>query len=213
MVLEDGVLEGRKTVGNILKYIKMGASSNFGNMFSMAAASLILPFLPMLPKQILLTNFLTDFPFLSVSSDNVDDDQIKQPGKWNIKSVRSYMLIFGLHSTIFDLTTFLTLYYFLKCQESAFQTGWFIESIITELLILFVIRTRKSFIKSQPGKYLFIISAIALITTVSIPYLPFASSLGFVALPFSYVLILFGIITSYIITADLIKIWFFKTKF
>ncbi len=212
-VVINGIQEGRKTFANTLKYIYINTGSTFGNMFSMATASLILPFLPMLPKQILLTNFLTDFPFLSVSSDNVDDDQIKQPGKWNIKSVRTYMIIFGLHSTIFDLTTFLTLYFFLKCQETAFQTGWFIESIITELLILFVIRTRKNFFKSKPGKYLFITSAIALILTVSIPYLPFAPDLGFVALPLGYILLLFGIIFTYIITADLIKIWFFKTKF
>jgi Mg2+-importing ATPase len=212
-VVIDGIQEGRKTFANTLKYIYINTGSTFGNMFSMAIASLILPFLPMLPKQILLTNFLTDFPFLSVSADNVDDDQIKQPGKWNIKSVRSYMIIFGLHSTIFDVTTFLTLYYFLKCQESAFQTGWFIESIVTELLILFVIRTRKSFIKSKPGKYLFVISAIALVLTVSLPYFPFASDLGFVALPLGYIILLFGIILTYIITADLIKIWFFKTKF
>lgn len=209
-VLSNGIQEGRKTFANTLKYIYINTGSTFGNMFSMAAASLMLPFLPMLPKQILLTNFLTDFPFLTVSSDNVDAEQVSKPGRWNIRHVRNYMVIFGLHSTLFDLATFLTLYHVLRFRETSFQTGWFIESILTELLILFVIRTRRSFIKSKPGKYLGLVSLVALVLTLSIPYLPFAGDLGFTPLPLPYLGIVIGIVVTYILTADLLKIWFFR---
>ncbi|MBI3234600.1 MAG: HAD-IC family P-type ATPase, partial [Bacteroidetes bacterium] len=139
MVLVDGIIEGRKTFANTLKYIFINTGSTFGNMFSVAAASLLLPFLPMLPKQILLTNFITDFPYLTVASDNVDQEQLDRPGKWDLKFIRNYMVIFGIHSSIFDVITFLMLLFVLKVKESAFQTGWFIESILTELFILFII--------------------------------------------------------------------------
>lgn len=209
-VLIDGIKEGRKTFANTLKYIFINTGSTFGNMFSMAAASLVLPFLPMLPKQILLMNFITDFPYLTVASDNVDEEQLKKPGKWNLKLIRNYMLIFGLHSSIFDITTFLILFYVLKVKESAFQTGWFIESILTELFILFIIRTHKNFFKSKPGKYLFILSSIGLVITVLFPYLSFANEIGLVPMPLSNFLIIMGIVVTYIITADFLKVWFFK---
>jgi Mg2+-importing ATPase len=179
-------------------------------MFSVAGASLLLPFLPMLPKQILLTNFLTDFPYLSVASDNVDEEQLQQPGKWNMKLIRNYMIYFGIHSSLFDLLTFLTLLYLLKAPESTFQTGWFIESVVTELFILFIIRTKKSFIKSKPGKYLFILNLLGLVLTISLPYLPFAGDLGLVPLSAAVILSMFAIVLLYILTADLLKIWFFK---
>lgn len=206
----NGIHEGRKTFANTLKYMYINTGSTFGNMFSMAAAALMLPFLPMLPKQILLTNFLTDFPFLAVSADHVDPEQVRKPGKWNLKHIRRYMVIFGLHSTLFDLTTFLTLFYVLKLKASAFQTGWFIESILTELLILFVIRTRRNFLKSKPGKHLFWISLVALILTLAIPYSPLAGELGFTPLPWSYLALILTIVALYILSADYLKIWFFK---
>ncbi len=209
-VIVDGIEEGRKTFANTLKYIFINTGSTFGNMFSVAIASLLLPFLPMLPKQILLTNFITDFPYLMVASDNVDKEQIDKPGKWNLKFIRIYMVVFGIHSSIFDVITFITLMYVLKVRESAFQTGWFIESIITELLILFIIRTRKNFFKSKPGKYLFILSVLGLIITTTLPYLPFASSVGLVPLPLVNFAALFAIVTAYIITADILKVWFFR---
>jgi|SRR5665647_731593 len=210
MVLADGIKEGRKTFANTLKYIFINTGSTFGNMFSVAIASLLLPFLPMLPKQILLTNFITDFPYLTVASDNVDQEQLDKPGKWDLKFIRNYMVIFGIHSSLFDIITFIVLLHVLKVKESAFQTGWFIESILTELFILFIIRTRKSFIKSKPGKYLFILSIAGLIITIALPYVPFGTEVGLVPLPFINFGAMLLIVAAYIITADLLKIWFFK---
>jgi len=210
MVLVDGIREGRKTFANTLKYLYISTGSTFGNMCSVAAASLLLPFLPMLPKQILLTNFLTDFPFLTVTTDNVDKEQLERPGKWNLKMIRNYMVVFGIHSSLFDLITFLTLYFILKAKEEIFQTGWFIESVLSELFIVFIIRTHKNFFKSRPGKYLFILSAIALILTIGLPYLPFANDIGLTALPVSYLGAMLLIVAGYIFTADLLKVWFFK---
>lgn len=210
MVLVDGIKEGRKTFANTLKYIFINTGSTFGNMFSVAIASLLLPFLPMLPKQILLMNFITDFPYLTVASDNVDQEQLDKPGKWDLKFIRNYMVIFGIHSSLFDVITFLSLFYFLKVKESAFQTGWFIESIVTELFILFIIRTHRNFFKSKPGKYLFILSVLGLIMTIVLPYLPFANDIGLSPLPMVNLGVMLLIVALYIITADLLKVWFFK---
>ncbi len=210
MVIVDGIKQGRKTFSNTMKYLYINTGATFGNMFSVAAASLVLPFLPMLPKQILLTNFLTDFPYLSVANDNVDDEVLEKPGKWDLKLIRNYMLYFGTHSSVFDLITFFTLYYLLKVKESEFQTGWFVESILTELFILFIIRTHHSFIKSKPGKYLFILSIIGLILTIGLPYLPFAGDFGLTPLPIINLGAMLLIVLGYIITADILKVWFFK---
>ena len=209
-VLVDGIKEGRKTFANTLKYIFINTGSTFGNMFSVAIASLVLPFLPMLPKQILLTNFITDFPYLTIASDNVDEEQLEKPGKWDLKFIRNYMIIFGIHSSLFDVITFIVLLYVLKVRESAFQTGWFIESVLTELFILFIIRTHKNFFKSQPGKYLFLLSILGLIITIGLPYLPFANGVGLVPLPMLNLGVMLLIVAVYIITADILKVWFFK---
>ncbi|WP_291102204.1 MULTISPECIES: magnesium-translocating P-type ATPase [unclassified Flavobacterium] len=210
MVIIDGIKEGRKTFANTLKYIYISTGSTFGNMFSVAIASLLLPFLPMLPKQILLTNFITDFPYLTIASDNVDQEQLNKPGKWNLKLIRNYMVVFGIHSSLFDVITFLTLLYVLKVKESAFQTAWFVESILTELFILFIIRTHKNFFKSKPNKYLFVLSIFGLVLTLSLPYMPFAGEVGLSPLPFLNLGIMLAIVAAYIITADLLKVWFFK---
>ena len=209
-VLVDGIREGRKTFANTLKYININTGSTFGNMFSVAAASLILPFLPMLPKQILLTNFITDFPYLTVASDNVDEEQLEKPGKWNLKLIRNYMVVFGIHSSVFDIITFLTLFYLLKVKETSFQTGWFIESVLSELFILFIIRTHKNFFKSKPAKSLFVLSIVGLIITLALPYMPFAFEIGLVPLPFLNLGAMLLIVIAYIITADILKVWFFK---
>jgi Mg2+-importing ATPase len=209
-VLVDGIQEGRKTFANTLKYIFINTGSTFGNMFSVAIASLLLPFLPMLPKQILLTNFITDFPYLTIASDNVDQEQLARPGRWNIKMIRNYMIIFGIHSSLFDLMTFLTLLYILKVKVTGFQTAWFVESILTELFILFIIRTHQSFLKSKPGKYLFWLSLLGLFLTIGLPYSPFASEVGLEPLPPLNLLLMLGIVFLYITTADLLKVWFFK---
>jgi len=209
-VLLDGIREGRKTFANTLKYIFISTGSTFGNMFSVAFASLLLPFLPMLPKQILLTNFITDLPYLSVASDSVDEGLINKPGKWDLHLIRNYMVVFGIHSSVFDLITFLTLYYLLKVKEAAFQTGWFVESVLTELFILFIIRTHKNFFKSKPGKYLFILGITGLIITVALPYLPFAGDIGLIPLPLLNFGVIILIVLLYVITADILKVWFFK---
>jgi Mg2+-importing ATPase len=209
-VLADGIKEGRKTFANTLKYIYISTGSTFGNMCSVAFASLILSFLPMLPKQLLLTNFITDLPYLMVASDNVDEEQIERPGKWRMKIIRNYMVVFGIHSSLFDIITFFTLLLVLKVKESTFQTGWFIESVLSELFILFIIRTHKNFFKSQPGKYLFLLSITGLVLTIILPYLPLASQTGLEPLPAKILGIMLLIVLTYIITADLLKVWFFK---
>ena len=209
-VVVDGIKEGRKTFSNTLKYIYINTGSTFGNMCSVAAASLILPFLPMLPKQILLTNFITDFPYLAIASDNVDEEQTKKPGKWNLKRIQSYMLIFGVHSSVFDLITFLVLLYVLRVKESGFQTAWFVESVLSELFILFIIRTHKNFFKSKPAKPLFLLSILGLVITVALPYLPFLQEIGLVPLPFINLVAMLAIVAAYIFTADLLKVWFFR---
>lgn len=209
-VLNAGILEGRRTFLNTLKYIYTNTSATFGNMFSMAGASLLLPFLPMLPQQILLTNFMTDFPYMAVAGDNVDEAELKVPQRWNLKQLRNFMIIFGLHSSLFDYITFFVLYRIYKTNEATFHTAWFIESICTELLILFVVRTHQSLWKSRPGKLLIGLSVLALVLTVLLPFTPLAASLGFVVPPFTLLGVILGILALYVITADLLKVIFFK---
>lgn len=209
-VLADGIEEGRKSFVNSMKYIFITTGATFGNMFSVAAASLLLPFLPMLPKQILLTNFITDLPALAIASDNVDQQQLASPGRWNMKLIRNFMIVFGLHSSLFDFLTFYVLYFHFHLTGAAFRTGWFLESVITELLILLVIRTKVSFFKSKPGNLLLLIAVFSLIMAIYLPWSPFAMSLGLMGVPITQVLVLLGILTAYMITADWLKVWFFK---
>ncbi|MFN8243193.1 MAG: magnesium-translocating P-type ATPase [Ferruginibacter sp.] len=208
-VLNDGVIEGRRTFLNTLKYIYTNTSATFGNMFSMAGASILLPFLPMLPQQILMTNFLTDFPYMAVAADNVDKEQLQRPQKWNLRQLKNFMIVFGLHSSLFDYLTFFLLYRLFR-SEDLFHTGWFIESIATELLILFVVRTHKSLIRSRPGKLLIGLSFLALLITLLLPFMPFAADLGFVVPPLKLMGIIMGILFLYLVTADLIKVFFFR---
>ena len=209
-VLNAGILEGRRTFLNTLKYIYTNTSATFGNMFSMAGASLILPFLPMLPQQILMTNFLTDFPYMAVAADNVDEEELQIPQKWNLKQLKNFMIVFGLHSSVFDYLTFYALYRLYKTDQAMFHTGWFIESICTELLILFVVRTHHSLLKSMPGKLLIGLSIAGFLITVGLPFTPFAADLGFVVPPFKLAGIITGILVLYVISADMIKVLFFR---
>ena len=209
-VLADGIYEGRRSFVNSMKYIFITTGATFGNMFSVAGASLFLPFLPMLPKQILLTNLITDLPFLTIASDHVDKDQLTNPGKWDLKMIRNFMIVFGLHSSIFDFITFYMLYIYFRLSGSPFQTGWFLESAITELLILYIIRTRKSFIKSKPGKWLLITGIIAFCVTIYLPVSPFAALLGFSVAHVQQLVGLAIILVTYIVTADILKIIFFR---
>lgn len=209
-VLSDGVREGRKSFANSMKYIFINTGCIFGNMLSVAAASLFLPFLPMLPKQILLTNLLSDFPYLAIASDNVDKNQLNNPGKWDLKSIRNFMVVFGLHSSLFDFITFYLLLIHFHLIGSSFQTGWFIESVITELMILYVVRTRQSFIRSKPGKLIIISSVTILITTLLLPISPLADALGLSPLHFRQAIMLGIVLLLYLATADLVKLIFFR---
>lgn len=154
---------------------------------------------------------ITDFPYLTIASDNVDKEQLDKPGKWDLKFIRNYMVIFGIYSSLFAVITILILFYLLKVKESVFQTSWFIESVLTELFIRFIIRTYKNFLQSKLGKYLFILSILGLILMLGLPYLPFAQDLGLVPLPMFNLGIMLLIVASYTITADILKVWFFKS--
>ncbi len=209
-VLVTGIIAGRKTFANTMKYIFMASSANFGNMFSMAGASLFLPFLPLLPKQILLTNLLTDFPEMAIATDRVDTISVSKPQRWNIKLIQRFMIVFGLLSSVYDYLTFGVLLFLMKEDEKVFQTGWFTESVISATLIVLVVRTRLPFFKSLPGKYLAIATSLVVIFVLSIPLMPFAGLLGFVSLPLSFYGWMLLIIGAYIISAEMAKRWFYK---
>ena len=209
-VLVQGVLEGRTTFANTLKYVFMATSANFGNMFSMAGVSLFLPFLPLLPKQILLTNLLTDFPEMTIATDNVDSEMVNYPRRWDIKAIRKFMITFGIVSSVFDFITFGLLLLALHATQVQFRTGWFMESVISASIIVLVIRSRKPFFKSQPGKYLLIATLSIFAITLILPYTPLAGIFGFSPLPISFLLLIGLTILCYIFTAEIVKKIFYK---
>jgi len=209
-VLVEGVKEGRTTFANTLKYVFMATSANFGNMFSMAGLSLFIPFLPLLPKQILLTNLMTDFPEMAIATDNVDDQMINYPRRWDIKAIRKFMITFGLVSSIFDYLTFGLLLIILRANEAQFRTGWFLESVISASIIVLVIRSRKPFFRSRPGKYLLIATLSIAVITMILPFTPIGTVFGFSPLSLSTYLLLLGIVILYIITAEITKRIFYK---
>ncbi|HEX9153220.1 MAG TPA: magnesium-translocating P-type ATPase [Candidatus Saccharimonadales bacterium] len=209
--IADGIVEGRRTFGNTLKYILMGTSSNFGNMFSAAGASFFLPFLPMLPSQILLNNGLYDISQISIPSDNVDEESLRKPRHWNIKFIKYYMLFFGPISSIYDFLTFGMMLYIFHAHGSMFQTGWFVESLATQVLVVFVIRTnRMPFYKSRASKWLTVTCLGVVGFAVLLPYMPFANSLGFVPLPPLYFLFLAGLASTYLLLVSSLKSLFLK---
>ncbi len=209
-VLERGVQSGRLTFANTLKYVFMATSANFGNMFSMAGVSLFLSFLPLLPSQILLTNLLTDFPEMTIATDNVDPEMVQQPRRWNVKFIRNFMLVFGPVSSIFDFATFATLLWILHADVMQFRTGWYMESVVSAALIVLVIRTRRLFFRSRPGKYLFAATIIVVIVAIAIPFTPLSRPFGFQTLPASFFLALAVIVIVYIATAELAKRLFYR---
>ncbi len=210
-VLKQGILLGRTTFANTMKYVNVTTSANFGNMFSMAGISLLISFLPLLPFQVLLTNFLTDFPAMMIAGDLVDDDAIQKPHRWNIKSLQHFMITFGIISSIFDYVTFFILLIILKANQDVFRTGWFIQSVLTELLAMLILRTRKSFLKSKIGKGLFFSSIAVALVTLLLPYLPGINKLlNLTPLPLSLMLILIGISIIYMITNEAGKRAFYK---
>jgi len=210
-VISDGVVEGRKTFGNTMKYIKMAVSSNFGNMFSAAGASLFLPFLPMLPIQILLNNLLYDFAQLTLPTDNVDQTQIQQPQRLQASFVRNFMLAFGPVSSIFDFLTFFVMIYVFKATAPLFQTAWFVESLFTQTLVIFAIRTKKiPFYRSKPSKFLVLNIAVILILALVLPFTVVGTFFSFVALPPRFLLMLAAFIVAYLGLVELMKMWFYR---
>ena len=209
-VLHAGVLEGRRTFGNIMKYIMMGTSSNFGNMFSMAGASLFLPFLPMLPVQILLNNLLYDVSELPIPLDRVDDDYLSHPRHWDMKFIRNFMLIIGPISSVFDFLTFYIMLAVFHAGEALFHTGWFIESMATQVLVIFIIRTRKKPFRSRPNPWLVACSLTVVAVAVLLPFTPASVYLGFVAPPAFFFVILVAILIFYLSAVEGMKQWFFR---
>jgi Mg2+-importing ATPase len=213
-VLVRGVQEGRKTFANTLKYVFMATSANFGNMFSMAGVSLFLPFLPLLPKQILLTNLMTDFPEMTIATDSVDTEMVEQPRRWNIAFIRRFMVTFGLISSAFDYLTFGVLLFILHAPKGLFRTGWFVESVISASVIVLIIRSRRPFFKSVPGKYLSLATLMVVCATLILPFTPLAALFGLQPLPLLLLLVLVGIIAIYVFAAEMAKkIFYAKVKF
>ena len=226
LVLEDGIIEGRKVFGNIIKYIRMGASSNFGNMFSVVGGSYFLPFLPMAPIQILLNNLLYDASQVGIPADNVDEEYLKTPRKWNIQNIRRFMVFIGPMSSIFDYATFFLMLYFFNCKlyshaattpemktyyESLFHTGWFVESILTQTLIVHIIRTNRiPFFQSIASPFLLLTTIIVMIAGAVLPYLPIGSYFGFVPLPPSFWIWIAGFLLCYSVLTHSVKVWFHR---
>ena len=209
-ILRQGIDEGRRTFANTLKYILTTISANFGNMFSMAGASMFLNFLPLLAPQILLNNFLSDIPAVTIASDNVDREMIEKPHRWNAMFIRNFMMQFGIVSSMFDFLTFGTLLILFNASPEEFRTGWFIESLLTELVIALVVRTRHTFYRSRPSTLLLASSLIFIGITLVLPYLPFMAVLGFVPLPAPLMLALLGLTGFYILAAELTKKYFYS---
>lgn len=209
-VLVSGIKEGRRTFINTLKYIFVATSANFGNMFSMAGASLFLKFLPLLPKQILLTNLFTDFPSLQIASDSVDEDWLQSPVTWDMKFIKRFMIIFGITSSVFDYLTFVVLLLLFKANEQFFQTGWMLESVISAMVVMLIVRTKRPVIKSKPSKKLLVAIILVAVALIAIIYSPINTYLGLIALPSKALLSMLGISLIYALTAEILKKQFYK---
>ena len=209
-VLHDGIVEGRKAFGNVMKYLLMGTSSNFGNVLSMAGASLFLPFLPMLPTQILLNNLLYDLAQLTIPTDNVDETYLRKPQHWDISLIRNFMVYIGPISSIFDFVTFYVLLRVFHANETQFHTGWFIESLATQTLVLFVIRTAKNPLRSHPSKPLIATCLAAVAVGIFLPFSALAKPLGFAAMPGNYFAFLAVATGAYLVLVEFAKRWLLR---
>ncbi len=210
-VLAEGVLEGRRTFGNTMKYVMLGVSSNFGNMFSVAGAAVFLPFLPMLPVQILLNNLLYDMSQSTITTDNVDQEYVERPKRWDISFIRRFMVSLGPVSSLFDFLTFFTMLLIFNASASLFQTAWFIESLCSQTLVVFVIRSRRTpFYKSKPSKFLLASSLGVISFALILPFTPLGSLFGFVPPPPAFFAALAVILGAYLLLADAVKRWFYK---
>ncbi|HEX8731367.1 MAG TPA: magnesium-translocating P-type ATPase [Ktedonobacterales bacterium] len=204
-VLHNGILEGRKAFGNVMKYLLMGTSSNFGNMFSMAAATIFLPYLPMLPSQILLNNLLYDLAQISIPTDNVDASYIRKPHRWDIRAIRNFMLLIGPISSVFDFLTFFLLLRVFHAPETLFHTGWFVESLATQTLVLFVIRTAGNPFKSRPSRPLVVTTLAIVALAMALPFTPLAAPLGFTPLPFALLALIAAMTVVYLALVNVLK--------
>ncbi len=211
-VLLTGVKEGRKTFSNTMKYIFMATSANFGNMFSMAGSSLFLPFLPLLPKQILLTNLLTDFPEMSIATDSVDEEVVEKPVRWDLQFIRRFMIVFGLISSFFDFLTFGVLLFILKASPDEFRTGWFVESVISASSIVLIIRTFRRFYRSRPSMYLLFAVLAIIALTCALPFMSISKLFSFTRLPLIFYIAVAAITIAYIISVEIAKHFFFKKQ-
>ena len=209
-VVHAGVMEGRRTFGNILKYIMMGTSSNFGNMFSMAGASLFLPFFPMLPTQILLNNILYDISEIPIPLDEVDAEEIAKPRILDLNFIRNFMLVIGPISSVFDFLTFYVLLEVLHADEKLFQTGWFVESLCTQVLVIFFIRTRGSLLLSRPHPILTLTSLLIVTLAIGLPLTPLGEYFGFITPPAYFYLVLLGMVIAYLVIVQSAKKFFYK---
>jgi Mg2+-importing ATPase len=213
MVMQEGVTEGRRIFGNITKYIKMGASSNFGNMFSVLGASLFLPFLPMAPIQVLTNNLLYDFSQTAIPTDNVDEDYLKQPRRWDIGNIFKFMVFIGPISSIFDYATYAMMLFIFDSWSNAplFQTGWFVESLLTQTLIIHIIRTAKiPFIESRASAPLIATTIVICVIGMTLPFTWMGGALGFVPLPGLYWPLVASMLLSYATLTHLVKAWFVR---
>jgi len=209
-VLHDGVVEGRRAFGNIMKYVLMGTSSNFGNMLSMAGATLILPFLPMLPLQILLNNFLYDLSQVAIPSDRVDRSYLVKPRHWNVAFIRRYMLVLGPISSAYDFLTFAVMLGVFHAGPTLFRTGWFVESLATQTLVIFVIRTAGRPWAYRPSRALAAGVTASVAAGVALPFTPLAGFLGFTPLPPMFFGVLLMMIAAYLGLVEVVKRWFYR---
>ncbi len=209
-MLHEGILEGRRAFGNVMKYLLMGTSSNFGNMFSMAAGIVFLPFLPMLPLQILLNNFLYDLAQVTIPTDNVDETFVMKPQRWDIAIIRKFMLVIGPISSLYDFATFVVLLRWFHAGEAEFHTGWFVESLATQTLVLFVIRTAGNPLRSRPSLALTATTLFIVAVAVALPFMPFAAALGFVPLPATFFVFLALVTVTYLAVVEVVKRWLLR---
>jgi Mg2+-importing ATPase len=210
-VLERGIGEGRRTFANTLKYIQITTSANFGNMVSMALATPLLPFLPLTATQILLNNFLSDLPSMAISTDRVDGNHLKSAQRWNLAEVRRFMLVFGLISSLFDLLTFVLLVKVFHAGPALFHSGWFVVSLLTELAVVLVLRTRGPAWRSRPSALLTWTTLAVAVLAVALPFIaPAAHLFGFVAMPAPLVATLMAIVLGYVAVTEAAKHWFWR---
>ncbi len=211
-VLKQGVIEGRKTFSNTMKYVFMATSANFGNMLSMALLSLFLPFLPLLPTQVLLTNLLTDLPEMTIAGDRVDPELVSQPRRWSIGFIRNFMVTFGLLSSLFDFLTFGALLFLLHANVDQFRTGWFIESVVSASFVVLIIRTRRPFLSSRPSRSLIVVTLLVGLLTFLLPFSPLAEPFGFTKISPYFLAVIAVIVGLYIASAEIVKKIFYSRE-